>query len=296
MSARLFAIMVTFRRGATALETLQTVLGQNRSPDLVVVVDNDPSDGLAESVNQFPQVRYLPSPSNVGPAGGFAAGMNHILEIADDDDYLLLVDDDDPIPEVDLVIRLISVLESFGPEDRVGCVGHTGSRFDRRSGRMTRVPDDELHGIVDVDFVAGNQFPIVRIEALRAVGPYDPELFFGFEEADFGLRLKSAGWRVVVDGGLVRRARVRWGRLGGGSRRAGSRLAPWRRYYSSRNIVLIARRHGRAGSNWRAFLRAGPAAALRAVVVHRSLTTAWMAMRGAAAGLLGHTGMPIEPK
>jgi GT2 family glycosyltransferase len=294
--SRLLAVMVTYRRETIALETLRTVMEQDRPPDRIWVVDNSPTDSFRSTVEGLDKVVYLPSESNLGPAGGYAVGMQSVLEYAEDDDTLLLIDDDDPPPDVAVVGRLLTLLESFDESERVGCVGLVGSRFDRSKALTVRVPDAELQGIVDVDCVAGNQFPLLSVRAVREVGVYDPRLFFGFEELDFALRLRSAGWRVVVDGETILAARSRYGRLGRGKRSPGRVRPAWRRYYSSRNIVLIAKRHGRPGARWIAFAHAGPAAALRSLVVHRSPRRSWMAIRGAIAGLLGRTGMVVLPE
>jgi GT2 family glycosyltransferase len=288
--------MVTYRREKVALETLASVMEQDRPPDRIWVVDNAPTASFRSVLDGLDNVVYVPCESNLGPAGGFAVGMQSVLALAEGDDKLLLIDDDNPPPDDGVVSRLLKLMETSGQAGRVGCVGLVGARFDRRKALTERVPDDGLRGIVDVDYVAGGHCPLISVDAIREVGVYDRKLFFGFEELDFGLRLRSAGWSVVVDGDALFAARSRLGRLGGGKRWPGDVRPAWRRYYSSRNIVIIASRYGRPGARWLAFTHAGPIAALRSLTVQRSPRRAWLAIRGATAGLLGRTGVAVAPQ
>src|SRR4029453_7830814 len=94
-------------------------------------------------------------------------------------------------------------------------VGLVGSRFDRRRARLQRLPDSELgHGPLDVDYIGGGHLPLYRVAAVRAVGVVDPSYFFGFEDLEYGLRLRSRGWRVVADGDQWLELRRAQGRLG----------------------------------------------------------------------------------
>jgi hypothetical protein len=136
----------------------------------------------------------------------------------------------------------------------VGCVGVSGGRFDLASGRVLRIADEELTGPVPADHVTGGGQPAYRVAAVRRVGVPWAELFFGFEELEYGLRLTDAGFHIYADGPtwLARRQEKR--RRGlletdeASHRRSTSstvRLGPstWRRYYSLRNLIVILRRH-----------------------------------------------------
>jgi glycosyltransferase involved in cell wall biosynthesis len=249
----LYGVLVTYCR-PDALEYYLDVLGrQTRRVDHLFVVDNAPTDRTRALVDQgrdrgcAGQVTHLAMASNLGPAGGFAEGLRAVLAVADDDDWVVLLDDDDPPPRDDLlefVFRFACAEHQRDP--RVGAAGRVGARFDHRRGRMVRLRDEQLVGTVDVDYIAGNQFPTIRVGAVRAVGPYRDDLFFGFEELEFGLRLRAAGYRVLIDGDFALQARARVNRLGNGFGRPrwSESAAPWRRYYSIRNLLVILRGHG----------------------------------------------------
>ena len=129
-------------------------------------------------------------------------------------------------------------------------VGKTGANFDVRRGRAIRLRDDELSGAIPVVYVAGGQLPMIRVGVLRDIGVFDERFFFSFDDLDFGLRLQQHGYRAVVDGSIAHWARARAGRLDadGGIPRNAQVAAPWRRYYSLRNLVYLLRVRGHRGA------------------------------------------------
>lgn len=240
----LYGIVVTYRRPAELRRMLGALATQTKELDRLLVVDNDPdrsAQEVVEILRVLKRIEYLAAGENLGPAGGIALGMEKLIPACRDTDWLVLLDDDDPPNPGDLLERVFSLATSGLPA--VGGVGAVGSRFDLRRGRVVRVPDEELHGTVTVDVIAGNQYPMYRVAAIREVGYFDPTLFFGFEELDFCLRLREAGFDLVAHGEVFRHRR---------SRRptpyVGTRLRleepNWRRYYSLRNLIWILRQRG----------------------------------------------------
>jgi GT2 family glycosyltransferase len=254
-------VAVTFDR-PTSLATIIEALPSTEIVSLTVA-DNAPSDASRSAANP-PNSRiattYLPMPANLGPAGGLAAAMAHVLTTADDDDWIVVLNDDGVPGSRESFRELCDfgewLLDRGAP---VGAVGLVGARFDRRSGRLVRPADNELSGPVTVDYAAGGQLLTVRAGAARKIAGFDPELFFGFEELDFCLQLQRAGFCVYVDGRTQLSERQKYGRLGESVDRASRPTNPWRRYYSVRNHVVIMRRY----SSW---LRAALVTAAELVV------------------------------
>ena len=132
-------------------------------------------------------------------------------------DVVLLVDDDDPPPHADTIERLLRELKSAQIQGyRCAGVALTGARYRRTRGDFVRVPDSELSGLVQVDYLGGGQCPIYAVEALRSVCGSDPGLFFGFDDADFGLQFRRSGWELLVPGDLLMEMRELNGRKGVG--------------------------------------------------------------------------------
>ena len=91
----------------------------------------------------------------------------------------------------------------------VGAVGLLGAEFDRRSGRLLRPTDEELTGPVTVDYIAGGQMLMTRVAAVRAVGAFDPKLFFAFDDLDYCLRLRRGGFAIYAYGPIWLESRRR---------------------------------------------------------------------------------------
>jgi len=245
---RLFGVLVTFRRPAALAITLERLSEQERRLDHLVVVDNAPTEGsrvaVADAGAIAGSVEHLEMPENLGFTGGVAAGMRRVLELADAQDWIVVLDDDDPVPYA----FAFAELERFGEQmlerdPKTAGVGISGGRFDWRRGRIRRVPDEELHGPVAVDHVAGNQLPFYLVAAVQDAGTFHAPLFFGLSEIEFGLRLSRSGYSFYAHGDLWRRRRQEAGRLGL-ELRPGRRLGPmnWRRYYVLRNSIYMLRR------------------------------------------------------
>ena len=235
---RVHAVAVTYGRPDELIRTLDAFGRQTRPPDTVLVVDNGADDEVRRLVAGRTRTSYVAMSDNLGPAGAIAAGFDAVAPDAAPDDWILLIDDDDP-PRFDTAVADVLDVARSAPPD-VAVVGLTGARYDRWTGRLRRLRDDQLRPLTDVDYVGNGQCPLYRVPAVRAVGGPDQDLFFQFEELDLGLRLRRRGWRLVVDRALTLRTRRESGRLGLGRRaRPTRRSSPWRAYYSARNQVLV---------------------------------------------------------
>jgi GT2 family glycosyltransferase len=248
-------VLVTYRRPDDLEVMVRRLAEQERGLDTLLVVDNDPAEsarGLTtrlaarNGVRDGPRVTYVASGANLGPAGGIALGMRHVLSHAADHDWVVPLDDDNPPRRPDMLAELERFATRLREQDpTVGAVGVCGARFEATQARGVRIPDDELNGAVRTDWIGSGNFPLYSVCAVRAVGVFDERLFFGFDDLEYGLRLGAAGFGVYAHGGLWHDDRAFWGHLADGTRP--SRMldeATWRRYYSMRNLVYILRKRG----------------------------------------------------
>lgn len=248
-------VLVTYRRPDDLEVMIRRLAEQKRGPDTLVVVDNDPAESARELAigleagngrRDGPWVTYVASGANLGPAGGIALGMRHVLRHAADHDWVVPLDDDNPPRRPDMLAEL----ERFATrlreqEPTVGAVGVCGARFEVTQGRGVRIPDDELTGAVRSDWIGSGNFPLYSVHAVRAVGVFDEQLFFGFDDLEYGLRLGAAGFGIYAHGGLWHDDRAFYGHLADGTRRSRTLdEATWRRYYSMRNLIYILRKGG----------------------------------------------------
>ncbi len=204
---------------------------------------------------------------NLGGCGGFNTGLAWVERYADAPDretrptFVWFIDDDADLPPGALG-RLVSTASS---DDAIGLVGSRTVDFDDRArtlestiyfdaaeGVMTPTPPPghpmeeshrawvqttggtsgvrEFRGTRDVDIVPATSL-LSRWEAVRRVGFWDRRYFIYCDDADWCLRFRRAGYRVVCDLEAVA-YHTYWL----------SKLTPVREYYAQRNLLWMSRK------------------------------------------------------
>ncbi len=167
----------------------------------VICVDNaSPDTSAAIIAEQFPQVRLLPQPVNLGFAGGVNAG----IMAARGDVFMLL--NQDCLPHEGW---LTAVTQTFAQHPQIGIIGgtiynadetvnHAGAHIrhpDGYSVHETAVPPTSDPQIVD--YVNGAVFAIRR-EVWQQNGRFDDDFYPGyFEESDYCYRARKNGYQVA---------------------------------------------------------------------------------------------------
>ncbi len=220
------------------------------APDEIIVVENDACGESAMWATEFVQTITLCPGRNLGFPGGVNAGIREALSRGAS--RVLLVNSDVTL-EPGCIASMLDALERHpqagvaGPlvlerhaPDRVQSMGIS---YDCRSGRMRlrgsgRAADAVPRGSVEtVDAVAGCVM-LIDCRVFDAIGLFDEAYFFGFEDLDFCLRARRAGYTTVA----VPAARA----LHEGSRTIGA-ASSLRLYYAARNHLRLGRRHASSG-------------------------------------------------
>jgi GT2 family glycosyltransferase len=220
-------------------------------PDRVVLVVNG-SGGLDDTALES-SVRLIRLPRNLGPAGGFGAGME--AAFADPSVQWAYLCEDDvglfslPSPRLaDIVGRAERRGEMSGRP--VGAVVAFGRRFAGRGSHTVNLipPVSDPHELVPVDVASWGATLLARPVFDAGIVP-DLEWFFGLEDFDFFCRIRQGGFDVLVDAVSARAVadqQTSAGRAGAlGPHRPTYERETWRSYYHARNSILLARRHGR---------------------------------------------------
>lgn len=210
-------------------------------PDVgVYVVDNGSTDDSAQRIaSGFPGVRLLRLPDNRGFGGGMNAGLETALE--DGYDFVLCLNND-MVVEADF----LESLEAAARGDRVvpypalflyaprSAIDSLGNRIDLFTGMTTMIAagSQELPELIDADYT---EVPLLSRDLVEAIGGWREDFFFYYEDADLGLRIAEAGWRLVC----VPESRV-YHKRG----HTADRVPGIRSYYSLRNRLIVVRLHG----------------------------------------------------
>jgi GT2 family glycosyltransferase len=113
-------------------------------------------------------------------------------------------------------------------------VQYAGASFNARLGYSGRVSTVVPGSVRDVGRADGAALAVSR-EAVERAGMLDESLFMYVEDVDWSLRIRAAGFAVV----LVPDARVRHK----GSAASGGSASTTNLYYDTRNTIVVAERH-----------------------------------------------------
>ena len=222
-----------------------------------LVVDNGSSDGSAVAIRAaFPGVHLIETGANLG----FCAGNNVGLEwaLAQGADYVLMLNNDtwfDPAMTSELVAaaRDDAQIGLAGPKiyqaapphvlwSAGGAVTFWGNVTAMRGFRQA--DHGQYDTAADVDYLPGCGI-LARRQLLETVGLLDVTYFAYYEDADWAMRARRAGWKVRY----VPSARM-WHK-GGAS--TGGFYNPREKYLSGVNAVRFMRRYAHAGQ-WALYL------------------------------------------
>ena len=251
MTESVAVVIVTFNRADLLTRMLDGLAAQTRLPDAVFVVDNASTDHTREILTARREHPGLPlqvthTEENLGGAGGFRLGVR--LAYADGHDRIWLVDDD-VVPAPDCLEVLLAEDEpclAAIREDLAGrLVEKAAIEFDlsnpfairpkRTSVDDTYVDRKDLPYRVELENVSFEGF-MFRREVVDTIGLPDASYFIFYDDVDFAVRARRAGYRIwgIRDAVLVRQ-------LDFSQQHA---LDTWKGFYMFRNLFVVHFRYG----------------------------------------------------
>lgn len=213
----------------------------------VILVNNGCSDDSPKRLlSEFPEVRVLTNRENLGYGGGCNLGIKDA--IGRGADFVLLLNND-TIVDPDFLLNLIQIGET---DPRIGILGpkiyyasdpqriwFAGGFVKLKSGRYGHIGQDRIDTenkfgeTREIGWITGCAL-LIRTSVFEKIGFLDSDLFAYFEDADFCLRARSAGYRCV----FVPDAKV-WHKV---SRTSGAE-SPFTLYLGARNLLVWLSRH-----------------------------------------------------
>ena len=272
--------MLNFRTPSDTVLAVKSLFASRRPLDQIIVVDNDTTESVREPLAGLRRpVRYLLTGANLGFAGGVNVGIREAL--ARGADRVLLVNSDVVVPP-DCVERMEHALDEpgvgiIGPvivaRADPGWIASLGMSYSTATGRMRHAGVGQRLAANDrvasriVDGVSGCLM-LVRREVFDAIGLFHDDYFFSFEDLDFCLTARRAGFGTLLAGDAV--AYHEGGRSIGAD-------AVVRLYFGTRNHLLLAHRIGPHERRYKTIVRTG-------VIVMLNLAHAFRARGGSLAG------------
>ena len=219
----------------------------------IVVVDNGSTDGSPEAIERWGR-EHLPltlirNAENRGFVRGSNQGMRHALTT--DTEYVFLLNND-TVVEPDALSLLVATAERSG--ERSGDIGMAGPKIYQHGKRLvldsagTRtIPwlaqgflighGEGDHGQYDnpgeMPYVTGTAL-LVKRSVLEKIGLMDEDYFCYFDDFDWGLKARKAGFRLLLEPNAVVHHK--------GSQTAGYN-SPFYMQHMVRSRILFARKH-----------------------------------------------------
>ncbi len=244
-------VVVTHNRADLLVGMLAGLATQTRRPDVVVVVDNDSTDhtrAVLDAHTAGPGALRLDvvHQENTGGAGGFHTGVRRAYDGGWDRIWLM---DDDVVPAPDCLATLMATdgdcLMAVREDLDGRLVEKAAVRFDltnplairpkTASVETTYASRAAMPPTVELENVAFEGY-MVRRRVVDAIGFPDPTYFIFYDDVDWALRARRAGFtiRAVRDAVLVRQLDFN----------QQHDLAGWKGFYMYRNLFVVHFRYG----------------------------------------------------
>lgn len=242
-------VIVTYNRLALLKRCVSAISRLTIAHLQIYIVDNASTDGTREWLNTLlsenPSLyRLVTLPSNTGGAGGFSAGLKAAIDAGCG--WVWMMDDDaEPYPQA--LEELLKVID-----DTTNVYGSLATSGKQTSWETTLIgpPSHIVTEVIDVP-------PLAKVESLpflgfmihrdlvKQIGLPDADYFIAADDIEYCVRAQRAGAELYVVG----QSRIEHPKTQSrclhffGHRIMYLSLVPWKRYYDTRNRLLIARKY-----------------------------------------------------
>ncbi|NJE25872.1 glycosyltransferase family 2 protein [Thermococcus sp. MV5] len=200
LSNKASVIIVTYNHKGYMKECLNSVLANN--PLEVIIVDNGSTDGTSEFIEkEFPQVKLIKSPRNLGYGGGNNLGVKHAKG-----EYVVILNPDTkvkenwleellkPLEKEEKLITTPKILTYDGSRiNTCGNIDHfTGLTFTRGLNESPR----KFNEFEYLSGLSGACFAMRRKDYLE-FGGFDEDFLTYMEDAEFSWRAHAKGFKIL---------------------------------------------------------------------------------------------------
>jgi len=180
----------------------------------IILVDNFSHDGSGVRLKKkFPDVIFIKNNENKGFTGANNQALSYVLKQRYD--YAMLLNNDTEVhPSF-----INSLLETFNKDESIGAVQplilfwrkrelvwNYGGKFNKRSGRIITLNRGLNRSLIKeskyTEWISGCCF-MIKTELVKKVGLLDDFFFVYYEDADWSIRIKKAGYKLGLDSNSI---------------------------------------------------------------------------------------------
>lgn len=237
-------ITLNYNQADVTCEFLQSLRTLNYQNFEVIVVDNNSAEDPFEKVTStYPEAKYIQTGANLGFAGGNNIGIRQAKG-----DYLFLVNNDTEVtpPLLDLLLAPFQEDEQVGmvspkikyheQPDTIQYAGFT--TINPYTGRNKPIGGGEKDtGQYDEQYDTGychGAAVLVSKAAIDKAGLIPEEFFLCYEELDWSVKVKNAGFKILYEGNatIFHKESLSIGKK-----------SPLKTYFYTRNRILFMKRN-----------------------------------------------------
>ncbi len=233
-------VILNYRVNKETIECVGSVKKSDYGDVETIVVDNSPMSGLDKLIEKYPEVVFIQNKVNLGYCGGNNVGIKEALKMGAD--YIFILN-----PDTLVGSSTIGCLVSAAERHEAGIVApkilfadkktiwYAGGIFDFANvlGGHRGVDETDRGQYAkeeETDYASGGAMMVSR-EVFKKIGFFDERYFLYYEDSDFSLRSKSAGFKVVfVPEAVIYHHNAKSTGLG----------SPLQDYFITRNRMLFA--------------------------------------------------------
>ncbi|MGL5084501.1 MAG: glycosyltransferase family 2 protein [Clostridium sp.] len=205
-----YIILVNYNGAEDTIECIRSLDKIKYENYKIVVVDNNSSNNDYELLSKESGFKLFKLEENIGFAGGNNVGIKYAMD--DKCDYVLLLNNDTVVEE-NFLCKLVETAEM---DKTVGVVGgkifyfndkktiwYAGAKINSFSGKTEHdgvnskdLPEFSIKK--ETDYITGCMM-LVSKEVLEKVGMMDDSYFLYYEETDWSVRIKKAGYKLIYN-------------------------------------------------------------------------------------------------
>lgn len=278
-------ITVNYNQAALTVEFIRSIQASDYSNFEIIVVDNCSPEDASWIQDSFPNIIYIAAPEN----GGFAYGNNLGIEKAKGE-YLFFINNDTTITK-----NCLSLLLNFCQQkSNVGAVSprivyaDTPSKVQFSGGYLNpftsqivwqnQQKSEQEHQTFEceTDIVHGAAM-FVPAKVIKDIGGMPEEYFLLYEEFDWSLTIRKAGYKLYYFGTPIVYHKVS----------QSIKNSPFKAFYMARNRLLFIRRHFIGVQKFSSFLFVTLITVPKSILKH-SLLKEWAQVKAILKGVLWH--------
>jgi rhamnosyltransferase len=237
---RIAAVVVTYHPDELFPERIERL---SKQVDSLIIVDNHSGEAAVSMLRWIASrlsAKLLLNPENLGIAAALNIGVE--TAIADGYEWVLLLDQDTVVTD-DIVETLSAVYEEFPEKEKLALIG--SNHRDPISGDLFLPLSWDDHCSWQEVKTAITSGSLISLSIYHAIGPFLEEFFIDCVDIEYCLRARFLGFKVIMARkplmqhsiGTITMHKLPWKSV------AASNHSPVRRYYMTRNQLVLAREY-----------------------------------------------------